>query len=151
MRIGYARVSSEYHMLVLQRDAHKRAKYRQVYEEQAIGKNIGCPQLEACLKSLREGHTLIVWRFDRLGRNLADLVGLISELEQRKINFPSITEKIETLSPTGRLVFFVFAALAEFERNLMREPTVAGFTAARARGRTGAVASLLRRNKVPAF
>ena len=137
MRIGYARVSTEDQTLDLQRDALKRAKCRQVYEEQATGKNIARPQLEACLKSLREGDTLIVWRLDRLGRNLADLVGLISELEQRKINFESVTEKIETISPAGRLVFHVFAALAEFERNLIRERTVAGLTAARARGRTG--------------
>ncbi len=137
MRIGYARVSTEDQTLDLQRDALKRAKCRQVYEEQATGKNIARPQLEACLKSLREGDTLIVWRLDRLGRNLADLIGLVSELEQRKINFESITEKIETISPAGRLVFHVFAALAEFERNLIRERTVAGLTAARARGRTG--------------
>ena len=81
--------------------------------------------------------TLVVWRLDRLGRNLADLVGLIAELEQRKINFESLTEKIETSSPAGRLVFHVFAALAEFERNLIRERTVAGLKAARARGRAG--------------
>lgn len=78
MRIGYARVSTEDQTLDLQRDALKRAKCRQVYEEQATGKNIARPQLEACLKSLREGDTLIVWRLDRLGRNLADLVDLIS-------------------------------------------------------------------------
>ncbi len=93
--------------------------------------------LEACLKSLREGDTLTVWRLDRLGRNLADLVRLVAELDQRKINFESLTEKIETVSPAGRLVFHVFAALAEFERNLIRERTVAGLKAARARGRTG--------------
>jgi DNA invertase Pin-like site-specific DNA recombinase len=79
----------------------------------------------------------VVWRLDRLGRNLADLVSLIAELEQRKINFESMTEKIETISPAGRLVFHVFAALAEFERNLIRERTMAGLSAARARGRTG--------------
>lgn len=110
---------------------------RQVYEEQASGKNTGRPQLDACLKSLREGDTLVVWRLDRLGRNLADLVALIAEFEQRKINFESLTEKIETVSPAGRLVFHVFAALAEFERNLIRERTVAGLKAARARGRAG--------------
>jgi len=80
---------------------------------------------------------LVVWRLDRLGRNLADLVGLVADLERRKINFGSLTEKIETVSPAGRLVFHVFAALAEFERNLIRERTVAGLTAASARGRTG--------------
>jgi DNA invertase Pin-like site-specific DNA recombinase len=137
MRIGYARVSTEDQTLDLQRDALKRAKCGEVYEEQATGKNTSRPQLEACIKSLREGDTLIVWRLDRLGRNLADLVGLVAEFERRKINFESLTEKIETVSPAGRLVFHVFAALAEFERNLIRERTVAGLKAARARGRMG--------------
>jgi DNA invertase Pin-like site-specific DNA recombinase len=137
MRIGYARVSTDDQTLNLQRDALKRSKCREVYEEQASGKSTGRPQLEGCLKSLRAGDTLVVWRLDRLGRNLADLVSLIAELEQRKINFESMTEKIETISPAGRLVFHVFAALAEFERNLIRERTMAGLSAARARGRTG--------------
>ena len=91
----------------------------------------------ALLKSLREGDTFVVWRLDRLGRNLADLVRLIAELETRRIHFESLTEKIETRSPAGKLVFHVFAALAEFERNLIRERTVAGLKAARARGRKG--------------
>ena len=137
MRIGYARVSTDDQTLDLQKDALKRAKCKEIYEEQASGKNTGRPQLEGCLKSLRAGDTLVVWRLDRLGRNLADLVRLIAELEQRRINFESLTENIETGSPTGRLVFHVFAALAEFERNLIREHTVAGLTAARARGRNG--------------
>lgn len=137
MRIGYARVSTEDQTLDLQRDALKRAQCREIYEEEATGKNTGRPQLEACLKGLREGDTLIVWRLDRLGRNLADLVGLVADFERRKINFESLTERIETYSPAGRLVFHVFAALAEFERNLIRERTVAGLKAARARGRKG--------------
>lgn len=137
MRIGYARISTDDQTLDLQKDALKHARCRQVYEEQASGKNTGRPQLEGCLRSLREGDTLVVWRLDRLGRNLADLVRLVADLEQRKINFESLTEKIETVSPAGRLVFHVFAALAEFERNLIRERTVAGLKAARARGRTG--------------
>jgi DNA invertase Pin-like site-specific DNA recombinase len=137
MRIGYARVSTDDQTLDLQRDALKRAKCREVYEDQASGKNTVRPQLEGCLKSLRQGDTLVVWRLDRLGRNLADLVRLIADLEHRKINFESLTEKIETGSPAGRLVFHVFAALAEFERNLIRERTMAGLKAARARGRTG--------------
>ncbi|HTF64184.1 MAG TPA: recombinase family protein [Edaphobacter sp.] len=137
MRIGYARVSTDDQTLDLQRDAMKRAKCREVYEEHASGKNTVRPQLEACLKSLREGDTLVVWRLDRLGRSLADLVRIISECEQRKIQFESLTERIETKSPAGRLVFHVFAALAEFERNLIRERTLAGLRAARARGRKG--------------
>lgn len=137
MRIGYARVSTDDQTLDLQRDALKRAKCRELYEEHGSGKNAARPQLEACLKSLRESDTLIVWRLDRLGRNLSDLVKLIADLERRRINFESLTEKIETGSPAGRLVFHIFAALAEFERNLIRERTVAGLKAARARGRKG--------------
>jgi DNA invertase Pin-like site-specific DNA recombinase len=83
MRIGYARVSTEDQTVDLQKDTLKRAKCREIYEEQASGKNTGRPQLEGCLKSLREGDTLVVWRLDRLGRNLSDLVRLIAELEQR--------------------------------------------------------------------
>lgn len=137
MRIGYARVSTDDQTIDLQKDALKRSRCRELYEEHATGKNTARPQLEACLKSLREGDTLVVWRLDRLGRNLADLVRLIAELETRQVNFESLTEKIETRSPAGKLVFHVFAALAEFERNLIRERTVAGLKAARARGRKG--------------
>lgn len=90
----------------------------------------------------------MVWRLDRLGRNLTDLVGLVSKLEERKIQFESLTEKIETTSPAGRLVFHVFAALAEFERNLIRERTVAGLKAARARGHFGGRPSKLSAKEV---
>jgi DNA invertase Pin-like site-specific DNA recombinase len=137
MRIGYARVSTEDQTIDLQRDALKCARCRELYEDHATGKNTVRPQLEACLKSLREGDALVVWRLDRLGRNLSDLVQLVAELERRNVNFESLTEKIETRSPAGKLVFHVFAALAEFERNLIRERTVAGLKAARARGRKG--------------
>ena len=137
MRIGYARVSTDDQTLDLQRDALKRAKCRQIYEEHASGKNANRPELDACLKSLRQGDTLVVWRLDRLGRSLADLICLTSELQSRKIELESLTEKIETGSPTGKLVFHVFGALAEFERNLIRERTMAGLKAARARGRKG--------------
>jgi DNA invertase Pin-like site-specific DNA recombinase len=92
MRIGYARISTDDQTLDLQRDALKRAKCRTIYEEQASGKSIARPKLEACLKSLRERDTLVVWRLDRLGRSLADLVRIISECEQRKVQFESLTE-----------------------------------------------------------
>lgn len=137
MRIGYARVSTEDQTLDLQRDALKKAKCRQIYEEHASGKNTARPELEACLKSLREGDTLIVWRLDRLGRSLADLIRLTQDLQGRGIAFASLTERIDTRSPTGQLVFHMFGALAEFERNLIRERTMAGLKAARARGRKG--------------
>ena len=137
MRIGYARVSTDDQTLDLQRDALKRAKCRQIYEEHASGKTALRPELEACLKSLRKGDTLVVWRLDRLGRSLGDLIHLTTDLRCRGVDLESLTEKIETGSPTGKLVFHVFAALAEFERNLIRERTLAGLRAARARGRNG--------------
>lgn len=137
MRIGYARVSTDDQTLDLQRDALKRAKCREIYEEHASGKNTTRPQLEACLKSLREGDTLIVWRLDHLGRSLGDLIRLTHDLKARGIGFASLTEQIDTRSPSGQLIFHVFGALAEFERNLIRERTLAGLKAARARGRKG--------------
>ena len=137
MRIGYARVSTDDQTLDLQRDALKKAKCRQIYEEHASGKNTARPELEACLKSLREGDALIVWRLDRLGRSLADLIRLTQDLQARGIAFASLTERIDTRSPAGQLVFHMFGALAEFERNLIRERTMAGLKAARARGRKG--------------
>ena len=90
-----------------------------------------------CRKALRAGDTLIVWRLDRLGRNLSDLVRIVAELELAGIGFESLTEKIETTSANGKLTFHIFASLAEFERNLIRERTHAGLAAARARGRKG--------------
>ena len=90
-----------------------------------------------CLKALRSGDTLVVWRLDRLGRSLSDLVRIVGELEQCGVGFESLTEKIETGSAAGKLIFHVFASLAEFERNLIRERTRAGLEASRARGRFG--------------
>ena len=161
MRIGYASVSTEDQTLDLQRDALKRARCREIYEEHVSGKNAARPQLEACLKSLREGDTLIVWRLDRLGRSLGDLIHLTHEFKARGVGFASLTEQIDTRSPTGQLVFHVIGALAEFERNLIRERTLAGLKAARARGRKGGrpkklspkelktIRTLLRSNEVP--
>lgn len=136
-RIGYARVSTNDQNLDMQRDALKAAGCSVIYEETASGKGSTRPELEQCRKALRQGDTLIVWRLDRLGRNLPDLVQLVTELEQKGISFESITERIETGSAAGKLVFHVFSALAEFERNLIRERTNAGLAAARARGRAG--------------
>lgn len=137
MKIGYARVSTDDQNLDLQRDALQQAGCSVIYEEKASGKNAARPELEQCRKALRPGDTLVVWRLDRLGRSLHDLVQIVSELEQKGIGFESITERIETASAAGKLVFHVFAALAEFERNLIRERTRAGLAAARARGRAG--------------
>ena len=136
-RIGYARVSTDDQNLDLQRDALALAGCSVVYEETISGKSADRPELEHCLKALRSGDTLVVWRLDRLGRSLPDLVGIVSSLEREGVAFESITERIETTSAAGKLIFHVFAALAEFERNLIRERTRAGLAAARARGRKG--------------
>lgn len=136
-RIGYARVSTEDQHLDLQRDALMRSGCGIIYEEAASGKNAARPELEQCRKALRAGDTLVVWRLDRLGRSLPDLVKIVADLEQHGVGFESLSEKIETASAAGKLIFHVFAALAEFERGLIRERTQAGLAAARARGRAG--------------
>lgn len=138
-RIGYARVSTDDQNLDLQLDALHKAGIGddRLYSDTASGKDAERKELAGCLKALREGDTLVVWRLDRLGRSLPDLVRIVGELEQKGVSFESLTEKIETGSAAGKLVFHVFAALAEFERNLIRERTRAGLVAARARGRAG--------------
>lgn len=136
-RIGYARVSTDDQHLDLQRDALTKAGCAVIYEEKASGKSAERPELAQALKALRPGDTLTVWRLDRLGRSLPDLVTIVTELERRGIGFESLTERIDTASATGRLTFHLFASLAEFERNLIRERTQAGLMAARARGRKG--------------
>ena len=136
-RIGYARVSTDDQNLDLQRDALTRSGCVTTYEETASGKSAARIELENCRKSLRSGDTLVVWRLDRLGRSLSDLVKIIGDLEREGITFESLSEKIDTGSASGKLQFHVFAALAEFERNLIRERTLAGLSAARARGRVG--------------
>lgn len=136
-RIGYARVSTDDQHLDLQRDALTQAGCSVIYEEAASGKNAARPELEQCRKALRAGDTLVVWRLDRLGRSLPDLVQIVADLEQQGVGFESLAEKIETNSAAGKLIFHVFAALAEFERGLIRERTQAGLAAARARGRAG--------------
>ena len=111
-----------------------------LYEDQASGKKDDRPGLEACLKSLRENDTLIVWKLGRLGRNLRHLVNTIHDLMERKVGFRVLTGQganIDTTTASGRLVFGIFAALAEFERGLIRERTIAGLASARARGRNG--------------
>lgn len=136
-KIGYARVSTDDQNLDLQRDALTKACCSSIYEETASGKSANRPELEHCIRALRAGDTLVVWRLDRLGRSVPDLVSIVADLAQRNVGFESLQERIETESASGKLVFHVFAALAEFERNLIRERTRAGLAAARARGRKG--------------
>jgi len=137
MHIGYARVSTQDQKLHLQKDALKKAGCEKILTDQAGGATASRPGLEKVMELLREGDTLVVWRLDRLGRSLKQLLALIGELEEKKIGFRSLQESIDTTSSGGRLVFHVFGALAEFERNLIRERTCAGLAAARARGRQG--------------
>lgn len=135
--IGYARVSTLEQTLDLQRDALHEAGAVCLYEDKASGKTADRLELSNCLKALRDGDTLVVWRLDRLGRNLQDLIRIVNDLESRGIKFKSLKESVDTGGPAGKLVFHLFAALAEFERELVRERTLAGLDAARARGRKG--------------
>jgi DNA invertase Pin-like site-specific DNA recombinase len=137
-KLGYARVSMYNQDLALQLDALKIAGVEEtdIFVEKISGRlsKAKRPQLNACLEKLKEGDILVVWKLDRLGRSLKDLLNIIQELEERKIRFSSLTETIDTSSPTGRLIFHVIAAFGEFERNLIKERSIAGLTAAKKRG-----------------
>lgn len=137
MKIGYARVSTDDQNLDLQRDALGGAGCERLFTDTMSGAKADRPGLTAALEFARSGDVLIVWRLDRLGRSLPDLVRLVGELDAKGVGFESLSEKIDATTAAGRLVFHVFAALAEFERNLIRERTHAGLAAARARGRKG--------------
>ena len=135
--IGYARVSTAAQSLDLQSDALSVAGCTRVFTDTASGSLAARPQLTACLDYARDGDTLVVWRLDRLGRSLPHLIDTVRGLADRGVGFRSIQEAIDTTTPGGRLVFHVFSALAEFERDLVVERTHAGLAAARARGRVG--------------
>lgn len=137
MLIGYARVSTLDQNPELQLDALKAAGCERIFEERASGAQRERPQLVAAIDYLRQGDTLVVWRFDRLARSTGQLIATMETLEQRGIGLRSLTENIDTATAGGKLIFHVFAALAEFERALLRERTAAGLAAARARGKTG--------------
>jgi DNA invertase Pin-like site-specific DNA recombinase len=137
MLIGYARVSTTDQTLSLQEDALKSAGCGQIFMDTASGASTERPGLETALSHLRSGDVLVVWRLDRLGRSLPHLIETIKGLDGRGIGFQSVTEHIDTTTSGGKLVFHIFGALAEFERDIIRERTQAGLQAARARGRTG--------------
>lgn len=137
MLVGYARTSTRDQTPALQRDALEAAGCERIFEETASGAQRDRPQLAAALDWMREGDTLAVWRLDRLARSVRQLIVTVEDLATRGIGFRSLTEEIDTTTPGGRLVFHVFGALAEFERELVRERTRAGIDAARARGRAG--------------
>ena len=135
--LGYARVSTTEQKAHLQTDALKKAGCIRVWTDKASGSLDHRPKLEAVLDHLRPGDTLVVWRLDRLGRNLRHLIATVNDLAAAGVGFKSLTEGIDTTTPAGRLTFHLFGALAEFERELIRERTAAGLAAARARGRSG--------------
>jgi len=137
MKIGYARVSGDDQNPDLQRDALRLAGCDRIYEEKESGGRADRPELLRLLDALRPGDTLVVWRLDRLGRSLKHLIETVERLEALGVAFQSLTEAIDTSTSGGKLVFHLFAALAEFERALIRERTHAGLQAARSRGRQG--------------
>lgn len=137
MLIGYARVSTDDQNLTLQKDALQQAGCTKIYSDRMSGAKAQRPGLSLALDFARSGDVLVVWRLDRLGRSLKDLIEIVSTLDERGIGLQSLQESIVTTNNSGRLVFHLFAALAEFERNLIRERTKAGLVAARARGHKG--------------
>ena len=137
MKIGYARVSTEEQKLEGQLDALKKEGCEQIFKEKISGGKKEREELERCLELLREGDTLVVKKLDRLGRTVRQLVDLIEILKKRKIHFKCIDDPIDTTSSTGTFFFHVMGAFAELEKNLIRERTQTGLSAARARGRTG--------------
>ena len=137
MLIGYARVSTHDQTLHLQQDALTKAECSKIFTDTASGAKTERKGLDEALQYVRPGDTLVVWRLDRLGRSLPHLITTMTALEERGIGFKSLTENIDTTTSGGKLIFHIFGALAEFERNLIRERTTAGLMAARARGRKG--------------
>src|SRR5664279_3771929 len=135
--IGYARISTQDQHLHLHQDALKIANSRTIFTDTISGSTIERKGLDEALEYLRAGDTLVVWRLDRLGRSLKHLIETVTLLKEKGISFKSLTENIDTSTSGGKLIFHIFGALAEFERNLIRERTQAGLAAARARGRTG--------------
>lgn len=137
MKIGYARVSTQDQNLEMQLDALEKAGCHQVFQEKASGIKSDRPELVAMQQVLREGDVIYIYKLDRLGRSLKHLLEMTSDLEKRGIGLVSINDHIDTTTAQGRLIFNIFASLAEFERDLIRERTKSGLEAARARGRKG--------------
>ena len=143
MKVGYARVSTTDQNLDLQLDALKAAGCEQVFSDQITGSSKSRPGLDDAFKFMRPGDTLVVWKLDRLGRTVKGLVDFVEDLQGKDIQFRSLTDGIDTGTSSGRFFFHVMAAMAEMERDLIRERTQAGLKAAKARGRTGGRRSVL--------
>jgi DNA invertase Pin-like site-specific DNA recombinase len=137
MKIGYARVSTGDQNLDLQIDALQQAGCERIFEEKLSGSRSDRPELEQLLDQARPGDVIMIWKLDRLGRSLKHLVELVSHLNERRIGLRSINDPIDTTNAQGKLIFNIFASLAEFERDLIAERTQAGLRSARARGRVG--------------
>ena len=137
MQIGYARVSTQDQDLSLQYDALRLAQCDKIYEDKASGAHASRDGLTLALEVLRETDSLVVWKLDRLGRSVKDLVAIVCDLEQRGVHFKCLTDQIDTATPSGRFFFHVMASLAQMERDLTIERTRAGLDAARRQGRTG--------------
>jgi len=137
MKIGYARVSTDAQETHLQMDALKRAKCSRIYQEKASGAKTERPELMRLLDSARKGDVVIVWKLDRLARSLRQLIDTTVLLNERGVELHSLTENINTTTPSGKLTFHLFASLAEFERDILRQRVNAGLKAARRRGRVG--------------
>jgi DNA invertase Pin-like site-specific DNA recombinase len=137
MKIGYARVSTKDQSLQMQVEALQKSGCDKIHEEIASGAKMARPVLDEMLRNLREGDTVVIWKLDRLGRNLAHLIKLTTQLNEKKVGLISLNDPIDTTTPQGRLIFSIFGSLAEFERELIIERTQAGLKSARARGRKG--------------
>jgi len=137
MNIGYARVSTQDQNLDLQMDALNKVGCEVIFKEKISGKSKERPELVKLFDKLRKGDTVVVWKLDRLGRSLKDLIDLVAKMQQLEVSFLSIQDSIDTKTATGRFTFNIFASLAEFEREIISERTKAGLLAARARGRKG--------------
>ena len=137
MKIGYIRVSRDKQTTALQEDAMKREECERTFTDKMTGKRFDRPEFLKMLDMARSGDVIVVWRLDRLGRSLKDLIETVTLLQQRGIELRSLKENIDTTTPTGKLMFHIMAALAEFERDVIRERTIAGLEAARARGKKG--------------
>jgi DNA invertase Pin-like site-specific DNA recombinase len=148
MNIGYARVSTADQYLRMQEDALKNAGCDEIFTDVISGVKSQRPGLDEALNYLREGDTLVVWKLDRLGRSIQHLIHTVTYLLDKKIGFKSLQENIDTSTSGGKLIFHIFSALAEFERDLIQERTQAGLKAARARGKMGGRPPLLDNRQV---
>jgi DNA invertase Pin-like site-specific DNA recombinase len=146
--IGYARVSTIDQNLDLQKDALSKAGCTRIFEDYASGAKVESKGLLAALDYVRSGDTLVVWKLDRLGRSTKDLLKIVEDLKKKKVAFKSLQEAIDTNTSGGKLIFHIFSSLAEFERDVIKERTNAGLTAARARGRQGGRPAKLNKDQV---